>query len=102
MIDKKYLYSVNRVKFKSAWSQMLNFAKLNLNNQFRFEINYTNHFVFFKTTNPMRKYLQKVKALSLITLLMVFSIAAAFAQGRDVTGTVLDATLGDPLPGVTV
>ncbi len=50
----------------------------------------------------MRKYLQKVKALSLITLLMVFSIAAAFAQGREVTGTVLDATLGDPLPGVTV
>ena len=50
----------------------------------------------------MRNYLQKLKALSLITLLMVFSIAAAFAQQRQVSGTVLDATLGDPLPGVTV
>lgn len=50
----------------------------------------------------MRNYLQKLKALSLITLLMVFSIAAAFAQGREISGTVLDATLKDPLPGVTV
>ena len=81
---------------------MLIFAKLNLNNDFRFEINYRNHFVFFKTTNPMRNYLQKMKALSLITLLTVFSISAAFAQGREVSGTILDATLGDPLPGVTV
>jgi TonB-dependent starch-binding outer membrane protein SusC len=50
----------------------------------------------------MRNYLQKLKALSLITLLMVFSVSAAFAQGREVTGTILDATLKDPLPGVTV
>lgn len=50
----------------------------------------------------MRNYLQKLKALSLLTLLMVFSVSAAFAQGREVTGTILDATLKDPLPGVTV
>lgn len=81
---------------------LLNFAKLNLNNDFRFEINLLNQFVFFKTTNLMRNYLQKLKALSLITLLMVFSMSVAFAQGREISGTVLDATLKDPLPGVTV
>lgn len=50
----------------------------------------------------MRNYLQKVKAWTIAGLLMVISVGAAFAQGREVTGTVLDATLKDPLPGVTV
>jgi TonB-dependent starch-binding outer membrane protein SusC len=59
-------------------------------------------FVFFKTTNPMRNNLQKMKAIVLMTLLMTVGISAAFAQGREVSGTVLDATLRDPLPGVTV
>lgn len=50
----------------------------------------------------MRNYLQKLKAFMLVTVLMVFSIAAANAQGREVSGTVLDTEFGDPLPGVTV
>ncbi|MFD2200256.1 SusC/RagA family TonB-linked outer membrane protein [Shivajiella indica] len=50
----------------------------------------------------MRNYLQKMKAFLLIALLMTVGISAAFAQGREVSGTVLDATLRDPLPGVTV
>ncbi|MBW3470047.1 SusC/RagA family TonB-linked outer membrane protein [Arthrospiribacter ruber] len=50
----------------------------------------------------MRNYLQKMKALMLITVLMICSMAVANAQGREVTGTVLDASFGDPLPGVTV
>jgi TonB-dependent starch-binding outer membrane protein SusC len=50
----------------------------------------------------MRKYLQQVKTYMLVASLMIFSMAAAFAQGREVTGTILDATLKDPLPGVTV
>ena len=81
---------------------MLKIAKYNLKIQFRFEINYINNFVFFKTTNPMRNYLQKLKALALMSVLMMVGIASAFAQGRVATGTVLDATLKDPLPGVTV
>jgi len=81
---------------------LLKIAKLNLNNQFRIEINYKNHFVFFKTTNPMRNYLLKMKAFLMVAMLMVISIGAANAQGREVSGTILDATLKDPLPGVTV
>lgn len=81
---------------------MLKIAKYNLNIQFRIEINYTNNFVFFKTTNPMRNYLQKLKAFALMSVLMVISITSAFAQSREVSGTVLDATLKDPLPGVTI
>ncbi|MGY6521036.1 MAG: SusC/RagA family TonB-linked outer membrane protein [Mongoliitalea sp.] len=50
----------------------------------------------------MRNYLQQVKTYVLVASLMMFSIAVAFAQGREVTGTILDATLKDPLPGVTV
>ena len=50
----------------------------------------------------MRNYLQQMKALMLAMLLMTIGIASAYAQGREVTGTVLDATLKDPLPGVTV
>ncbi|EOZ97928.1 TonB-dependent receptor [Indibacter alkaliphilus LW1] len=50
----------------------------------------------------MRNYLQKLKALMLVTVLTLFSIAAANAQGREISGTVLDTSFGDPLPGVTV
>jgi iron complex outermembrane receptor protein len=102
MIDEKYYNSVDRSSTKSDDGHLLKIAKLNLNNQFRMEINYINHFVFFKTTNPMRNYLLKMKAFLMVVMLMVISIAAANAQGREVTGTVLDATLKDGLPGVTV
>lgn len=101
-IDEKYYNSVDRSSSKSDGGHLLKIAKLNLNNQFRIEINYINHFVFFKTTNPMRNYLLKMKAFLMVVMLMVISIAAANAQGREVTGTVLDATLKDGLPGVTV
>lgn len=50
----------------------------------------------------MRKYLQKLKAFMLVTALILFSVAAANAQGREISGTVLDTSFGDPLPGVTV
>jgi TonB-dependent starch-binding outer membrane protein SusC len=50
----------------------------------------------------MRNYLQKLKALMLAMMLMLITITAAFAQGREVTGTVRDASMQDPLPGVTV
>lgn len=102
MIDEKYFNSIDKVSGKSQPRQMLKIAKLILMNQFRFEINCINHFVFFKTTNPMRKYLQKMKAFMMVVMLTFVSIAAANAQGREVSGTVLDATLKDPLPGVTV
>jgi TonB-dependent starch-binding outer membrane protein SusC len=81
---------------------LLKIANSKLNNQFRIEINYRNNFVFFKTTNPMRNYLQKLKAFMLAMMLTCISIAAANAQGREVSGTVLDAEMRDPLPGVTV
>lgn len=50
----------------------------------------------------MRNYLLKMKALLLMTLLVTATILSANAQSREVTGTILDATLKDPLPGVTV
>lgn len=50
----------------------------------------------------MRNYLLKMKALLLMTLLVTATILSANAQGREVTGTILDATLKDPLPGVTI
>jgi TonB-dependent starch-binding outer membrane protein SusC len=102
MIDEKYHYYINMALSKSQLSQLLKIAKLILKNQFRLEINCINHFVFFKTTNPMRNYLQKMKAFMMVVMLTFVSIAAANAQGREVSGTVLDATLKDPLPGVTV
>lgn len=38
----------------------------------------------------------------LVTALMVGTILAANAQTRTITGTVLDASFGDPIPGATV
>lgn len=43
----------------------------------------------------MRKYL-------LLTFMLVWSVAALYAQSRNVTGTVRDATTGSTIPGVTV
>ena len=50
----------------------------------------------------MRNYLPKLKSLMLAVVLMLGTIAFANAQSRTITGTVLDAGLGDPVPGATV
>ncbi|WP_194776461.1 TonB-dependent receptor domain-containing protein [Pararhodonellum marinum] len=50
----------------------------------------------------MRNNLQKLRVFLLFSALMVASVLAANAQTREVTGTVLDGTLKDPLPGVSV
>jgi iron complex outermembrane receptor protein len=55
-----------------------------------------------QTKNPMRNHLQKLKTL-LLAMTLIFSVSlAANAQNRIITGTVLDATLGDGVPGATV
>ncbi|MDX5338596.1 MAG: SusC/RagA family TonB-linked outer membrane protein [Cyclobacteriaceae bacterium] len=50
----------------------------------------------------MRNYLPKLKSLMLALVLMLGTIAFANAQSRTISGTVLDAGLGDPVPGATV
>ncbi|GMQ26237.1 TonB-dependent receptor [Algoriphagus sp. oki45] len=50
----------------------------------------------------MRNYLPKLKSLLLAMVLTISSIAFANAQSRTLTGTVLDASFGDPVPGATV
>ena len=50
----------------------------------------------------MRNYLPKLKSLMLAMVLMIGTIVVANAQNRSISGTVLDATLGDPVPGATV
>ncbi|TDQ14701.1 iron complex outermembrane receptor protein [Algoriphagus boseongensis] len=50
----------------------------------------------------MRNYLPKLKSLMLAVVLMIGTIAVANAQSRSISGTVLDARLGDPVPGATV
>lgn len=50
----------------------------------------------------MRNYLHKLKSLTLAIALTIGAIAAANAQTRTLTGTVLDARFGDPVPGATV
>jgi TonB-dependent starch-binding outer membrane protein SusC len=50
----------------------------------------------------MRNYLQQVKALLMVTMLLFATVLSANAQSREVSGTVLDKTMGEPLPGVTV
>ncbi|WP_073572866.1 carboxypeptidase-like regulatory domain-containing protein [Algoriphagus zhangzhouensis] len=50
----------------------------------------------------MRNYLQKLKSLMLVTALFMGTILVANAQNRTISGTVLDASLGDPVPGATV
>ena len=55
-----------------------------------------------QTKNPMRNHLQKLKTL-LLAMTLIFSVSlAANAQNRTITGTVLDATLGEGIPGATV
>jgi iron complex outermembrane receptor protein len=55
-----------------------------------------------QTKNPMRNHLQTLKTL-LLAMTLIFSISlAANAQNRTITGTVLDATFGEGVPGATV
>ena len=50
----------------------------------------------------MRNYLPKLKSLMLALVLMIGTVVIANAQNRSISGTVLDASLGDPVPGATV
>lgn len=50
----------------------------------------------------MRNYLPKMKSLMLVFALMLGTLSLANAQNRTISGTVLDATLGDGVPGATV
>jgi TonB-linked SusC/RagA family outer membrane protein len=50
----------------------------------------------------MRNYLLKLKSLTLALALTLGAIVAANAQTRSISGTVMDARLGDPVPGATV
>jgi len=57
---------------------------------------------FIQTKNPMQNHLQKLKTL-LLALTLILSVSlAANAQNRTIRGTVLDANLGDGVPGATV
>lgn len=50
----------------------------------------------------MRNYLPKLKSLMLAFALTIGAIVTVNAQSRSISGTVLDASLGDPVPGATV
>ena len=50
----------------------------------------------------MRNYLPKLKSLMLAMALFMGAVIGVNAQSRTITGTILDATLGDPVPGATV
>ncbi len=50
----------------------------------------------------MTNYLPKLKSLMLAVALSLSTILAVNAQNRSISGTVLDANLGDPVPGATV
>jgi TonB-linked SusC/RagA family outer membrane protein len=50
----------------------------------------------------MRNYLPKLKTLMLAFVLTLGATLAANAQSRSISGTVMDARLGDPVPGATV
>lgn len=50
----------------------------------------------------MRNYLLKLKSLTLALALTISAIVAVNAQTRSISGTVMDARLGDPVPGATV
>jgi len=50
----------------------------------------------------MRNYLPKLKSLMLAMALFMGAVIGVNAQSRSVSGTVLDARLGDPVPGATV
>ncbi len=82
---------------------MLKIVKSNFNHDFRVEIKYSYQFrPVKKQTNPMRNYLPKLKSLMLAMALFMGAVIGVNAQSRTITGTVLDATLGDPVPGATV
>lgn len=46
----------------------------------------------------MRNYLPKLKTLMLAFALTLGATLAANAQSRTISGTVMDASLGDPVP----
>ncbi len=50
----------------------------------------------------MRNYLPKLKTLMLAFALTLGATLAANAQSRSISGTVMDAGLGEPVPGATV
>ena len=50
----------------------------------------------------MRNYLPKLKTLMLAFALTLGATLAANAQSRSISGTVMDAAFGDPVPGATV
>jgi len=50
----------------------------------------------------MRNYLPKLKSLMLAMALFMGAVIGVNAQSRSISGTVLDASLGDPVPGATV
>ncbi len=50
----------------------------------------------------MRNYLPKLKSLMLAFALTLGAIVSVSAQSRSISGTILDAALGDPVPGATV
>lgn len=50
----------------------------------------------------MRNYLPKLKTLMLAFALTLGATLASNAQNRSISGTVLDAAFGDPVPGATV
>ncbi|WP_111670722.1 SusC/RagA family TonB-linked outer membrane protein [Algoriphagus litoralis] len=50
----------------------------------------------------MRNYLPKLKTLMLAFALTLGATLAANAQSRSISGTVMDAAYGDPVPGATV
>lgn len=50
----------------------------------------------------MRNYLPKLKTLMLVFALSLCATLAANAQSRSISGTVMDARLGEPVPGATV
>lgn len=50
----------------------------------------------------MRNYLQQLKTLVLALVLVFGATLVSNAQNRTITGTVLDASFGDPVPGATV
>jgi iron complex outermembrane receptor protein len=50
----------------------------------------------------MTNYLPNLKSLALTIALTLSAILAVNAQSRSISGTVMDAGLGDPVPGATV
>jgi TonB-linked SusC/RagA family outer membrane protein len=89
--------------FNNQNRHLLKIVKLKLLIHLRFEFKYSCLFRFFKKQkNPMRNYLQQLKTLLLAMVLVFGATLVANAQSRTITGTVLDASLGEPVPGATV